>query len=86
MVILVHWLGTNIQVETDELASLIGKGLDDQGIVAALVRHCLPRHDIMISRVRASLSSARRSAERPNPVPDDIIVYLDEAGKRFRQR
>ena len=87
MVIMVHWLGVDIKKETDEfMASLINKGLDDSGIVAAVVSHYLPRCDIMISRVRASLSSTRRSNPKPNPVPDDIIVYLDEAGKRFRQR
>jgi len=86
MVILVHWLGTNIKAETDEfMASLIGRGLDDEGIVAALISHYLPSYDIMVSRVRASLPSAMRSAEEPNPVTDDLIVYLDEAGKRFRQ-
>jgi hypothetical protein len=87
MVIMVHWLGADIKEETGEfMASLINEGLDDSGIVAAVVRHYLPRCDIMISRVRASLPSARRSVPKLNPVPDDIIVYLDEAGKRFRQR
>ena len=87
MVILVHWLGINIKAETDEfMASLIGKGLDDAGIVADLVSHYLPRYDIMVSHVRASRSSAQRSAKSPNLGPGDIVVYLDEYGKRFRQR
>ena len=73
MVIVVHWLGRDIKKETDEfMSSLLGKGLDDMEIVAAHFRQFLSRYDIMVSRVKAR--------------PDDIIIYLDEPGKRFRQR
>ena len=81
--IVVHWLGRDIKKETDEfMSSLLGKGLDDMEIVVAHFRQFLPQYDIMVSRVKASLKSARESSK----VSDDIIIYMDEPGKRFRQR
>jgi len=82
MVIVVHWLGKDIKQETDEfMSSLKGRGLDDDEIVVAHLRQFLPRYDVMVSRVRGKSLMAST-----NKVPDDFIVYLDDPGKRFRQR
>jgi len=82
MVIVVHWLGRDIKEETDGfMASLIGKGLDDMEIVVAHLSQFLPRYDVMVSRVRG-----KSPMGSTNKVSDDFIVYLDESGKRFRQR
>ena len=80
MVNVVHWLGKDVRRETDEfMSSLIRQGLGDAEILAAHLGHFFPKYDLM-------LSSMKREDGESGKVSHDTIIFLDEPGKRFRQR